>query len=520
MFFQFDPLCILRHATRALFIGLWLLTMAFPAHADDNLKVLQAFYANRLPDQQQLRDAYANCTYKPFGREALAFNVLVPAKDWHDIQISVPPEALKQDTWQLILLAHRKAPESEKGEADIQVAYFRINLEISLHDVVNWFFAQNNMDVLMRRQGEFNQRKVEDVLVMSKQNSKDYIARFTFSRNGDVVFVVIGSALKPEFCRYAQTFAAAAISFEVHRKAAQPCAEPTVTFTSSRTPELEFKYPKNWTIKNIEGPAPKATGLDLKWVTRDEKGQHVTSHGYIHVRAVAKRAGASPVDILSKLKKDFEGMPMSFKQCLLKATVLSDRSPPVGTLERWDVTVGGSPGEAAFLLLPHGDDYFALGLLSMRPEDNWMTWAHTWRVFEMVANDLAGDSMALTEVKDLSLPSDKQLKQLVNSNLKAFCAAVEQADFHRFYDDLATFFKVQTSAVRLRSAFSSFAGQKELQQIARYSPILEKGIRIDEKGLLEIDGHYATQPKAIRFRLTFLQESARWKLLGIHVAMK
>jgi hypothetical protein len=520
MSFQVDPLCFLRHSTRALFIGLCLLTMAFPAHADDNLKVLQAFYANRLPDQQQLRDAYTNFTYRPYGRKELTFNVLVPAKDWRDIPISISPETLKQDAWQLIPLAHQKAPQSEKGEADIQVAYMRMNLEISLHDVVNRFFAQNNMDVLMRRQGEFNQRKVEDVLVMSKQNSKDYIARFTFSRNGDIVFVVTGSALKSEFCRYARTFAAAAVSFEVHHKAAQPCAEPTVAFTSSGTPELEFKYPKRWAVENLQGPASKATEVNLKWVTRDEKGQHVTTHGYIHVRAVAKRASTSPDDILSKLKKDFEGLPMSFKQCALKATVLPDRSPPVGTLERWQVTVGGSPGEAAFLLLPHGDDYFALGLLSKRPKDNWMTWAHTWRVFEMVANDLAGHSMALTEIKDLSLPSDKQLKQLVNATLEAFCAAVQQGNFGRFYDDLANFFKVQTSAVRLRSAFGSFAGQKELQQIARYSPILENGIRIDEKGLLEIAGHYPTQPQAIRFKLSFLQEGTRWKLLGIHVAMK
>lgn len=85
---------------------------------------------------------------------------------------------------------------------------------------------------------------------------------------------------------------------------------------------------------------------------------------------------------------------------------------------------------------------------------------------------------------------------------------------------MATLLKIQTSADRLRSAFGSFAKQKELHQISQYSPVLEKGLCLDEKGLLEIAGHYPTQPQATTFKLTYIHEGALWKLLGIRVAMK
>jgi len=49
----------------------------------------------------------------------------------------------------------------------------------------------------------------------------------------------------------------------------------------------------------------------------------------------------------------------------------------LGKLERWNAVVNGSPGEAAFLVVPRRDDFIAMGLFSMRPEDNLLTWSHT-----------------------------------------------------------------------------------------------------------------------------------------------
>jgi hypothetical protein len=59
-----------------------------------------------------------------------------------------------------------------------------------------------------------------------------------------------------------------------------------------------------------------------------------------------------------------------------------------------------------------------------------------------------------------------------------------------------------------------------MEQLGSHTPFLENGICIDKDGILKLIGHYATQPEATTFRLTYIQEQNDWNLLGIHVAMK
>ncbi len=503
-------------------ITLVIWVMISGALAGESLQVLRLFQENKLPSKQKVRQSYTNFTYKPYDREDLSFNILIPSKNWRDIPITIDLETLQQDTQQLIPLAKQMAPESEKGEAKIEVAYMRLEMEMALCDYVNIFLQTNkdHFDLLMRRRGNYSMRTVEELLLISEQDSKSYVARLTFSRHGDRVFLVSCSALESEFTGYAECFTAAAISFAAFKNSPTSYAEKMTVFTSTGRPKLKFKYPESWTIEELRGLMGGRTGVDLKLAVRDGKDRPVLTYGYVHVSAFSENMDKTPHQIMASLKKDFEEMPMSLDACTLKADLMPKLAAPLGKLERWNAAVSGSPGEAAFLVFPQKDDFIAMGLFSMRPEDNLLTWSHTWRVFEIIAGDLTGKTIDLTKLKNHTLPSENQLKKMAGGTMADFAQAVSKQDFDNFYDSMSDTFKLQATSAKLYRAFKGFAKVKAIEQLGRHTPILEKGICIDKDGILKFSGHYPTQPEATTFRLTYIQERQEWKLLGIHVAMK
>ena len=108
-------------------VALLVLVMVPDALAGDSLEFLRVFQKNKMPSNQIIRQSYTNFTYKPYERQELSFNILIPNNDWRDIPITIDLETLQQDTHQLIPLAKQMAPESEKGEAKIEVAYMRLS---------------------------------------------------------------------------------------------------------------------------------------------------------------------------------------------------------------------------------------------------------------------------------------------------------------------------------------------------------------------------------------------------------
>jgi hypothetical protein len=112
---------------------------------------------------------------------------------------------LEQDTQHMVPLAEQIAPGDDKDPARIQVAYTRIAAEMSLHDILDQYFKENKVDVLMRRRGTYNQREIEEVVTRFYKNSLSFLSRMTFSCHGDRIFVVSGSARESEFIRYSPT---------------------------------------------------------------------------------------------------------------------------------------------------------------------------------------------------------------------------------------------------------------------------------------------------------------------------
>ena len=46
--------------------------------------------------------------------------------------------------------------------------------------------------------------------------------------------------------------------------------EEMAVFTSIGRPKLQFNYPENWTIKELQGLSGGRTGVDIKLTVRDE----------------------------------------------------------------------------------------------------------------------------------------------------------------------------------------------------------------------------------------------------------
>lgn len=508
------------HAGVVVFFALGCVVLATSEGAADNTDSLRAFQKNKLPSQNEINASYTRFTYTPFDRKDLAFTIMIPNDDWRDIPISVNTETLQQENLQVIPVARQRAPDNE--ETKIEVYYTRFDLEMSLYDAMK-MFLQKNKDyfvVLMEREGVYNQRKVEEVIVRSKQDANVYLVRMTFSRHGDRVFMVMGSALESEYTIYAEAFAAAAVSFKVKEKIASPYAEKMAVFTSTGTPRLQFNYPKAWTIEEVPGSAPGRVGVDLKWIMRGENKQSDMMYGYIHARAHAPQTGMTADQILAGLKNDFQEIPISFDRCTLRADMLPELEAPLGKLEKWTAVAGGVPGEAAFLVLPRQADFIGLGLFSTRSQDNLIAWMHAWRVFEIAAGDLSGKKLALAKLKSHHLPSSSELTQLVAGTMTDFARAAKKNDFHAFHADLSTKLQLQATPEKFRQAFRGFGQQNEIDALSQLDPVLEKEACLDADGLLKLSGRYSTRPQEATFRLTYAYEQDDWKLLRIHVSMK
>jgi hypothetical protein len=119
---------------------------------------------------------------------------------------------------------------------------------------------------------------------------------------------------------------------------------------------------------------------------------------------------------------------------------------------------------------------------------------------------------------DVKLPGDKEIKALVRQSLLAFNDAVQAGNFREFYQRVAEMWQQQTTPEKLQKNFQSFIDQEvNIAPIATLEPTFTKPPAIDEDGLLQLQGSYATKPSAIRFTLAYLFEAPEWRLVKINV---
>ena len=117
------------------------------------------------------------------------------------------------------------------------------------------------------------------------------------------------------------------------------------------------------------------------------------------------------------------------------------------------------------------------------------------------------------------MPPDKELKALVFDSLFAFNKAVQDKNFAKFHEErLSPIFRKQFPLEKFTAAFQVFIDKGyDISNIAKSEPVFDTPPAIDNDGLLVLKGHYPTRPNKVTFKLTYINESSSWKLLGINV---
>jgi hypothetical protein len=156
---------------------------------------------------EELRRDFVRVEYvEPLDRPELGFHLLVP-KTWEEVPLTVSREALERDDENMVSLALLRAPEKE---AQVEIAHIRLPKDAALEEWARAYLEGNSLEILRFQAGSFSGRHVFDTLLKAEG---DYKVRMTFSRHGDKIFVVSGSAPASRYEDYMKVFGLAAVSF-------------------------------------------------------------------------------------------------------------------------------------------------------------------------------------------------------------------------------------------------------------------------------------------------------------------
>lgn len=344
---------------------------------EQKLDLAGALVSSNLFSDEQIRKDFVNLTVTPFQREELAFSMLVP-NGWRDNPLQVPAEIIKNATAACVPLSEQLAPEDQPGHARIEVRYTKLDLVVRLPDWVEQFISSAGYTLLRHRHAVFNGRVVEDNLVRVVKGGKSYIARMTFSKHGERIFLVSASAEEGYFNRYARIFGAAVVSFTPRQGSASEFAEPMKVYVNPGPPALEFRYPASWKVKEPDELPPGKTGVDL---FLSSAGKVV---GYLHVKAIAKSSKEFPQLIKAKVLDDFKSAGV---KPVVKSRTLELAGSATDRVDVWDIVSGGVHGELAVTVLGGNSGYVALGMMMPIRKQNPWAWMTAWRVFEIVYHD-------------------------------------------------------------------------------------------------------------------------------------
>jgi FlaG/FlaF family flagellin (archaellin) len=120
-----------------------------------------------------------------------------------------------------------------------------------------------------------------------------------------------------------------------------------------------------------------------------------------------------------------------------------------------------------------------------------------------------------------AVPSEADLKKLINRDMAAFHRAVKADDFTAFHAGLSKLFREQKTAAELKDNFHVFVEKGiDLSAVEKVVPTVTKPAAVDGDGVMQVEGQYKSQPANILFKLKYVPQDREWKLLGIDVETK
>jgi hypothetical protein len=143
---------------------------------------------------------------KPADRPDLGFVLAIP-KTWDEVPMTIPLEELKHDDQSTIPLAALKGPEKD---VQIEIAYCRVPETVELEEWARAYLEGNGLEVVHVQTGDFSGRHVFDTLLNAPEGLR---FRMAFSRHGDKIYIVGGSAPASLYEKYMKVFGLAVLSF-------------------------------------------------------------------------------------------------------------------------------------------------------------------------------------------------------------------------------------------------------------------------------------------------------------------
>lgn len=142
-----------------------------------------------------------------------------------------------------------------------------------------------------------------------------------------------------------------------------------------------------------------------------------------------------------------------------------------------------------------------------------------WKVLGMELTGGAGATV--TPPARPSVPSDAELKKLVNRDMSEFRKASRGQDFTRFHSTLAEPFREKYTAEALSGVYEAYRDRDgDLAAVEAIDPTITKPATLDANGVLKVEGEYPARPAAVVFEIKYLFENGEWKVLGFYIKLR
>lgn len=191
-------------------------------------------------------------------------------------------------------------------------------------------------------------------------------------------------------------------------------------------------------------------------------------------------------------------------------------SPPQfdGNSAKLDVEITDKVGVKAPLTVTLVDERGAWRIFSVRAPRNPEGGAAA-NLFGTV-----GKGRGFTDGVSHPKPSDAEIRQMVESTLLLFDAAVRAESFDGFYEEISEAWQDQVTKGKMKRAFQAFIDQKVyLDRVKGQSAVFYEPPSVSTDGLLTANGYYPGDPTNIVFAMKFIYETPKWRLFGLEVSL-
>jgi hypothetical protein len=155
-----------------------------------------------------------------------------------------------------------------------------------------------------------------------------------------------------------------------------------------------------------------------------------------------------------------------------------------------------------------------------------------WRVFTVraprsvetgIAANLfgtVGRGAGFTDSVNQPMPTDAELRQLVEAALLLFDEGVKAGGFDRLYDEISATWRDQVTKSKMKRAFQTFIDRKiSVAHIQGQAATFSEPPAVTTEGLLTARGYYPGEPHQVLFGMKFMYEPPKWRLFGLDVSL-